>query len=62
MEKDESYLRATLRFIHIFSTAESDSVLQVSSHLDGFSPKSAMADENTQVTDLTPAVSNANII
>lgn len=33
-----SYLRATLRFIHILSRLpESDSVLQVSSHLDGFS-------------------------
>lgn len=54
--------RNTPFYPHFFSTAESDSVLQVSSHLDGFPPESTMADKNTQVTDLTPAVSNANII
>lgn len=58
-----SYLRATLRFIHIFaSTAETDSVVQVSSHLDGFPAKSTIGDKSTQVTDLIPVVINANII
>lgn len=55
--------RNTPFYPHFFSTAESDSVFQVSSHLDGFPPKSTVADkDNTQVTDRTPAVINANII
>ena len=33
-----SYLRATLRFIHIFLSTRLVSILQVSSHLDGLFP------------------------